>query len=277
MQHDIGHAQSAHSPYSQQVRIPRASTDEKDFSFPLLRWTAEQGFPFVGLREPERTTNMDQHACRSGLTCPTRINTVPRLKREIENIDFVYAIDCLRMLVKPVQNRKLTAEATEKEPIMFTKAGIIELHAATHERLDLLLRHVAAVPEGFHHKPISGFGHPSIWQQLVHILTCEEGWICDLQNQTFAGWNEKDCPNMEALLAAKHRIRAATRTFLGNLTEEQLNTTLTKRPVDWGGELRSPAFIVLHVITHAFHHKGQIVAMLRVIGYPAPDTDLQQV
>jgi uncharacterized damage-inducible protein DinB len=45
--------------------------------------------------------------------------------------------------------------------------------------------------------------------------------------------------------------------------------------VDWGGELRSPAFIVLHVITHAFHHKGQIVAMLRIQGYPAPDTDLQ--
>jgi len=34
---------------------------------------------------------------------------------------------------------------------------------------------------------------------------------------------------------------------------------------------------VLHVITHAFHHKGQIVAMLRILGYPAPDTDLQQV
>jgi uncharacterized damage-inducible protein DinB len=51
---------------------------------------------------------------------------------------------------------------------------------------------------------------------------------------------------------------------------------LTTRPVDWGGELRSPAFIVLHVITHAFHHKGQIVAMLRILGYPAPDTDLQQ-
>jgi uncharacterized damage-inducible protein DinB len=43
------------------------------------------------------------------------------------------------------------------------------------------------------------------------------------------------------------------------------------------GELRSPAFIVLHVKTHTFHHKGQIVAMLRILGYPAPDTDLQQV
>lgn len=42
-------------------------------------------------------------------------------------------------------------------------------------------------------------------------------------------------------------------------------------------QLRSPAFILLHVITHAFHHKGQVVAMLRILGYPAPDTDLQQV
>jgi len=69
----------------------------------------------------------------------------------------------------------------------------------------------------------------------------------------------------------------ATRTYVDGLTEEQLNTTLTKRPVDWEGELRSPAFILRHVITHAFHHKGQVVAILRILGYPAPDTDLQPV
>jgi uncharacterized damage-inducible protein DinB len=79
------------------------------------------------------------------------------------------------------------------------------------------------------------------------------------------------------LLAAKDRIREATRAYVSDLMEEQLNTTLSQRPVDWGGELRSPGFILLHVITHAFHHKGQIVAMLRIFGYPAPDTDLQQV
>jgi hypothetical protein len=37
---------------------------------------------------------------------------------------------------------------------MFSRAGIIELHAAMHERLDLLLRHVATVPDNLHHKPI---------------------------------------------------------------------------------------------------------------------------
>jgi hypothetical protein len=54
---------------------------------------------------------------------------------------------------------------------MFTKSGTIELHASMHERLDLLLSHVATVPGNLHHKQISGFGHPSIWKQLVHILT----------------------------------------------------------------------------------------------------------
>ena len=82
---------------------------------------------------------------------------------------------------------------------------------------------------------------------------------------------------MTALQASKDRIREATRTYLRGITEEQLNTTLAKRPVDWGGELWSPAFILLRVITHAFHHKGQVVAMLRILGYPAPDTDLQPV
>ncbi|HZQ68774.1 MAG TPA: DinB family protein [Terriglobales bacterium] len=160
---------------------------------------------------------------------------------------------------------------------MFTKSGIIELHATTHERLDLLLRHIATVPEELRRKQIAGFGHASIWKQFVHILTCEEGWVHDLQNQAFSGWHEEDCQTLEDLLVAKHRIREATKIYVGGLTEAQLNTTLSQRPVDWGGELRSPAFILLHVITHAFHHKGQIVSMLRIVGHPAPDTDLQPV
>ena len=160
---------------------------------------------------------------------------------------------------------------------MFAKDGLIELHTAMHERLDLLLRHVATVPDKLYRQPISGFGHPSIWKQLVHILACEEGWIHDLQDKNFAGWGAEDCPTIADLLAARNRIREATQTYLSRLSESQLNTTLAKRSADWGGELRSPAFIVLHVITHAFHHKGQIVAMLRIVGHPAPDTDLQQV
>ena len=160
---------------------------------------------------------------------------------------------------------------------MFTRTGIIELHATTHERLDLLLRHVATLPNELWHTPIPGFGHPSVWKQLMHILTCEEGWLHYLQKKPFAGWYAEDCATMAALQASRDRIREATRAYLLNLTEEQLNTNIRERPAGWMGELRSPAFILLHLITHTFHHKGQIVAMVRILGYPAPDTDLQMV
>jgi uncharacterized damage-inducible protein DinB len=160
---------------------------------------------------------------------------------------------------------------------MFTKDGMRELHGFMHERVDLLLRHVATVPDHLLREPIPGFGHASVWKQVLHILSCEEGWVHDLQYKAFAGWREEDVATMPALQATKERIREATRAYLDGLSETELNTTLAKPPQDWGGELRSPAFILLHVITHAFHHKGQIVAMLRMLGYPAPDTDLQSV
>ena len=163
-----------------------------------------------------------------------------------------------------------------REQIMFTKAGLIELHSAAHERLDLLLAHIATMPEELWHKPIPGFGHPSIWKQLVHILDCEEGWIHDLQGTPVADGSADDRPKMTALLACKERIRGETRAYLGALTEDQLNTIPAERPAGWAGEDRTPAFILLHLITHMFHHKGQVVAMLRILGHPSPDTDLQR-
>ncbi len=66
------------------------------------------------------------------------------------------------------------------EPIRSTKVGIVQLHAAMHERLDDLLRHAASLSDGLCHKPIPGFGRASVWEQLAHILACEEGWVHDL-------------------------------------------------------------------------------------------------
>ena len=163
---------------------------------------------------------------------------------------------------------------------MFTKSGIIELHATMHERLDLAFSHVASVPDNLSRKQISGFGLPSIWKQLVHILNCEDFWIHNLQNKQFADWHEEDFPTMPRVVSCQRAVASNEKRHESTSElsrEEQLNATLAKRPVDWGGELRSPAFILLHVITHAFHHKGQVVAMLRIVGSPAPDTDLQSV
>jgi DinB family len=125
-------------------------------------------------------------------------------------------------------------------------------------------------------QPMSGWTFCCAMSQ-PYLRTSVANRFRDSATRPFGSWHEEDWPTVAALQAAKDRIREATRAYVRDLTEEQLNTTLRQRPVDWGGELRSPAFILLHVITHTFHHKGQIVAMLRILGCPAPDTDLQQV
>src|SRR5215831_3237996 len=109
---------------------------------------------------------------------------------------------------------------------MFTKSGITELHKATHESVDMLLDHVATVPDALLRQSLPGFGFPTVWRQLVHILTVEEGWVHDLQFKEFTGWSEEQAPTIEALLAHKSRILAATRAYLDRLSEEQLNTSL---------------------------------------------------
>jgi uncharacterized damage-inducible protein DinB len=159
---------------------------------------------------------------------------------------------------------------------MFSRDGIRELHSWTHESLDILLKHVSLVPAELLHTTLVGFGVPMVWKQLVHILEVEEGWVCDLQDKPFTRWHAEECGTMAALLASKQRVRHATQAYLESLSEPQLNTRLAQRPKVWVGELKSPAFILLHVMTHTFHHKGQVVAMLRALGYPAPDTDMQR-
>jgi len=159
---------------------------------------------------------------------------------------------------------------------MFTADGILYLHRLTHERLDTALDHAASLPPGLFTREVPGFGFPSLRNQLVHMLSTENGWVLDLQDLPSPRLDPADFPDVVAIRARKRQVFDATVAYVRSLSAEQLNATLPARPREWFGPLQSPAFILHHVITHTFHHKGQLVAMFRQLGYPAPDTDLQR-
>jgi uncharacterized damage-inducible protein DinB len=158
---------------------------------------------------------------------------------------------------------------------MFTRAGIRALHGWTHERLDLLLDHADTLTSEQFVTMLPGFGMGSVRDQLVHILRCEQGWIGRIRYLPVKELEYEEYPTTTPIRETKARIMADTLACLDELSEAQLNADLTRRPKDWGGSLRSPAFILHHILTHAFHHKGQIVAMFRLLGEPIGDTDLQ--
>ncbi len=46
-------------------------------------------------------------------------------------------------------------------------------------------------------------------------------------------------------------------------------------PVDWQGHRLTLRYLILHPITHEFHHKGQVASLGRLHGHPVPEgTDL---
>jgi uncharacterized damage-inducible protein DinB len=159
---------------------------------------------------------------------------------------------------------------------MFTATGLKAFHAAAHSSLDVLLAHMVTMPADLLLTELPGFARPNIRDQMFHTIACEIFWIHGLQLLPLPMLSADDYLNAESLAEFKRRAMAETIEYLDRQTESELNRVLPRVTERWLGPPRSPAFILHHVLTHAYHHKGQVVAMCRPLGHPAPDTDYQR-
>ncbi|MFP5226215.1 MAG: DinB family protein [Acidobacteriota bacterium] len=157
---------------------------------------------------------------------------------------------------------------------MFTLDGIRQFHLWTHLCFDRALDHLATLPLTDYTKNVSGFGSPNLRDQVIHCINCEAFWIHVLQGLPYADEERARFPTVADARAFESRVTAQTIDYLSRLNDQQLNTPTTLHFPDGDTATRTPALILHHMLTHAFHHKGQIAAMCRILGHPAPDTDL---
>jgi len=158
---------------------------------------------------------------------------------------------------------------------MFTLDGIRKFHSWTHASLTLLFDHLAALSLAEYAQELSGFGYPSIHAQVIHLLGCEVRWVTRLRALPVGPWEPARWPTVSDARTLQAEARSQTLDYLSGLTDQQLNANAELR---FSNEVfyRTPALVFHHVFTHAFHHKGQIAAMCRLLGHPAPGTDLNQ-
>lgn len=159
---------------------------------------------------------------------------------------------------------------------MFTLDGIRRFHAWTHASLHLLLDHLATIDNADYSREVPGFGFPTLHRQLLHIVDCEAFWVRLLQGIPFADYDPAQFPQVADARHLLEEVGRQSLEFLSGLNTEQLNSNRELHFPEGETELHAPAFVLHHVLTHAFHHKGQAVAMCRVLGHPAPDTDMSQ-
>jgi uncharacterized damage-inducible protein DinB len=155
----------------------------------------------------------------------------------------------------------------------FTVAGFLKLREWTQYSLGLLFDHVATIPADKLHVEHAGFGAATLRDQLYHISDCEAFWECLLTARAW-DWPFEDAQDVAALRRACDESYARMRACLSSMSDGELARPRELTFPGGGRAAFSPALVVQHVITHAFHHKGQAVAMCRLLGHPAPETDL---
>jgi len=157
---------------------------------------------------------------------------------------------------------------------VFTVDGVRKFHGWTHASLNLVLEHLSTIRPSDYVKELPSFGFPTLREQAIHIFNCEGFWICALQGLRYVDRKPEEYPAVADARLLQQEVMERTHAYLSILTNQQLNTDTELHLSDGAVAIRTPALVLHHVLTHAFHHKGQMVAMCRALGHPARDTDL---
>jgi uncharacterized damage-inducible protein DinB len=121
--------------------------------------------------------------------------------------------------------------------------------------------------------PVIGLG--SIRNALVHIPSSEYFWVRRvLQGDKGASLRPyEDYATVGEVRSKWLEVAAETKRFLRELTPAQLLEAKTYRFPDGEATLRTD-YVIHHILTHEFHHKGQLMMALRILGYEPQETDL---
>jgi len=126
----------------------------------------------------------------------------------------------------------------------------------------------------------NGFGWQSVRDTLVHIADCYNAWLGSfVLLKTKKPITPKENLLELGLVEIKERFETVD-SYVNEVFEvykHQMDEPI-QRQIPWreGAELISmtPNKLLMHTITHEFHHKGQIMAMARQMGYEPPNTDV---
>lgn len=112
----------------------------------------------------------------------------------------------------------------------------------------------------------------SVRDQIVHLMTAEEVWLCELRGVAPAEPAPEAAADDRAALRARwDQIEAATQAYLQDLSEAMLFT----RPITEPAEDKDLLVwqVLLHVVNHATDHRAQLLRVLHDLGVKTTSQD----
>jgi uncharacterized damage-inducible protein DinB len=157
---------------------------------------------------------------------------------------------------------------------MYDGLTLLDIHSRAHESLRRLIVFCRNLSDSELRRPLTGFGHPTVWRQLEHTIGAEVYW----QTVVTTGYSEEarlpEMRDLDAVEAFRAETASRTRGYLERASGSELNTPRVM--ISDPGQTRRlrPADVILRIVTHIFNHQGQVLAMCRTLGKPSDRFDL---
>ncbi len=117
-----------------------------------------------------------------------------------------------------------------------------------------------------------GSSFKSVFETLVHLHGADRAWLGRIQGQSPSRPNPADYPSLEVLREAWEVVFDGWKTTVTKL--ENPKQMIHYKSYDGSPFSSSLEEIVKHVVNHGTYHRGQVVAMQRMLGGEAVGTDL---
>jgi uncharacterized damage-inducible protein DinB len=125
-----------------------------------------------------------------------------------------------------------------------------------------------------------GISHKSIFGTLLHMAGADWIWFerwngrSPKKDEAWSLWTTDSCPHLATLRDRWANLVDGRARFIAGLDEERLSAELPFKLLS--GDPNSMPLVdqMQHIANHATMHRGQVVGMIRQLGFEPPATDL---
>jgi uncharacterized damage-inducible protein DinB len=121
-------------------------------------------------------------------------------------------------------------------------------------------------------KPVTFDGKSMAWL-YVHVANTYQGWLVKFARaEEPIKFKYDDYDSVEQLIELFEKVDSMVADFLDAPATQAGH--VYQNPAISSQLAVTPLQLFTHVVTHEFHHKGQVLMLARQLGYAPPDTDV---
>lgn len=114
----------------------------------------------------------------------------------------------------------------------------------------------------------------NVLDTLVHVFAADRIWLGRIHGNPPDKFITDEDRDLQRLQQEWPALMQRWKMWAGPLTDEDVSRNIGYRTLD-GKPFEQPLWqILLHVVNHGSHHRGQVSGFLRAMGYPPPPLDL---